>query len=176
MARPRGFSRSPTRSRRQTAWGFGPGGTGITTFTASGIKIIGAQLVLASGILETTIVRLRGQLEIILQTTGGVGQGFRGAFGIGVVTTAAATIGITAVPSPITELDWDGWMYYTMFGVHHGLAAVSDGSGHERIDVDTKAMRKFGDEQTLLAVMEVVEIGTADMDVFFDSRMLLKLH
>ena len=42
-------------------------------------------------------------------------------------------------------------------------------------EVDSKAMRKFPSEFSLYAAIEVVEIGVAELDVFFDSRVLVFL-
>ena len=52
---------------------------------------------------------------------------------------------------------------------------TGEGSDMFRIQVDTKAMRKFNADQTLMAVIDVVEVGTAVMQFHFNSRMLTKL-
>ena len=38
-------------------------------------------------------------------------DGFNGAFGIGLVTRQALAVGVSAVPTPLDEEDWDGWLY-----------------------------------------------------------------
>ncbi len=48
-------------------------------------------------------------------------------------------------------------------------------AGSATVVVDTKAMRKFPAEMSIYAALEVVEIGTATLNVFFDSRALGKL-
>ena len=44
-----------------------------------------------------------------------------------------------------------------------------------RLEVDSKAMRKFPVEMALYAVVEIVEVGTATINFHFDSRVLFKL-
>ena len=127
-----------------------------------------------------TVIRIRGRFSAFLNSYTSAGDGYQGAFGIGVATSAAFNAGVASLPTPITEQAWDGWMYYTIFGVHGSLAAGSSSVGvHSNtafdIEVDTKAMRKVSDEITVFPMLEVVEIGTAVMSVFFDSRLLLKL-
>ena len=98
------------------------------------------------------------------------------AVGIGIVTNEAFAIGATAIPGPISEADWDGWMYHRFFDLHKGLADTTDGSSAIEFEVDSKAMRKWdGGAETLVGMVEAVEAGTASMDVFFDSRVLLKV-
>jgi len=49
------------------------------------------------------------------------------------------------------------------------------GAGHQRIVVDSKAMRKFGPEDVVIYVLEVILLGTAAMNVHADARMLFKV-
>ncbi len=123
-----------------------------------------------------TIVRLRGILSCTLQVATTIGDGFFGAVGVAVVQTPAFTAGIASVPTPITEANSDVWLWHSFFDVRFAKADASDGSGLQRFDVDSKAMRIVeGAESTLFAVIEVVEQGAGDMDAFFDSRVLVKL-
>ena len=177
----RGFSRSSRQSsRRLTEWSQGPGGTGPTVVSTPVATIIGAILVpTAPGL---TVVRIRGELEMHLSLATAALDGFAGAFGIGIATAAAATAGGASVPTPITEEDSDNWLYHRYFSVKAPIAsAVSTAptgeviSANVRIEVDSKAMRKFPLEMALYASLEVVEVGTAIMQVAFNSRALVKL-
>jgi hypothetical protein len=102
------------------------------------------------------------------------GDGYQGAMGIGLASSAAFTAGIGSLPTPITEAAWDGWLWHRFFSVHGGVADGSTNAGSYQIEVDSKAMRKVSDEMTIFMAGEFTEIGTALMSVFFDSRMLLK--
>ena len=175
MARSRSVS-FPGRTRRRVGWDDGTGGVPAQAVTGSTVAFVGnAVSVLTDG---TTLVRTRGQLDVFLAGYSAAGDGYQGAFGIGVTTLAAVTVGITAVPTPITEQTWDGWLYWTPISVHGGEATAGDkdfGPAHQRTIVDSKAMRKLKEDQSLFAVWEVTEIGTATAHIFWDSRCLYKL-
>ena len=112
-------------------------------------------------------------------------DGFAGAFGIGVITAAAFTAGVGSVPTPITEIGWDGWLYHQFIdlrapGLIDGSAAVDvdimlSTTAAVRIPVDSKAMRKIGIDEVTFGVLEVIEVGTAALSWRFNSRILDKL-
>ena len=172
MARRHVFP-SRTRSKRATSWGFGPGGTALNAFSSSSTQFIGSSVNLAQGVLEATLVRLRGTFTCIQRSATTAGDGFAGAFGIGLATKEAITGGVTTVPEPLTDVEWGGWVYHRMFSMHNSTT----GANLEKVEweVDSKAMRKWDEQMGLYAIMEVVEIGGASLDVFFDSRILIKL-
>ncbi len=177
MARSTAFTqRGRQAPKRLTQWGLGPGGTGVVAIASSASSLLGGGVQFgASG----TVVRIRGWFDAFLTGYTSAGDGFQGAVGIGLVSTAAFTAGIASVPTPIIEAAWDGWLWHQFFGVHGQLAAGStsvgtSGPGVSR-EIDSKAMRKVSDEMTVYAVVEVVEIGTGLLSVHLDSRLLLKL-
>jgi len=115
---------------------------------------------------------------VILTAATAAGDGFLGAVGIGVVNENAFTVGgTTSVPTPVTDMDWDGWMWHQFFDLRTNVAGVGDGQSGISIgfDIDSKAMRILGDEMILMGCTEVVESGTATMEVSADSRILAKL-
>ena len=175
MARSaRRFTQSP---RRRKGWEEGPGGVALTTVAATSSAFLGAGILwLADGI---TIIRIRGRFAAFLGNAAAIGDGYQGAVGLALVTEQAFTAGIGSVPIPIAERDWDGWMYHMQFGVHSQTIQSStvDGGASSAIDfvVDSKAMRKTGTQEVLMAVVEVTEIGTATVNMFFDSRVLVAL-
>ena len=167
----RGSSRASAPSRRRTGWEEGPGTLTATAFSSSSVAILGnGQEFLADG---GTIVRIRGAIELVLSSVGSVLDGYDGAIGIGIVSTPAFAIGVTAMPTPITEIGWEGWMYHRFFSIHASDAALDIES--LKIELDTKAMRKVNTEEVVFAAIEVVETGAAVMTVRLGSRMLLKL-
>ena len=147
------------------------------TLSASQTFFIGSVAALTTD--GNTLLRLRGRLSAFITAATAIGDGFQGAFGIGIATDAAIAVGSSAVNTPLTEQNWDGWLYWTPLSIHalsvtgaandFGAAAALD------VEVDSKAMRKLDAEDAIYAMIEVVEEGTATADVFFDSRVLLAL-
>jgi len=185
VARSRGSTRGRGVQipRRRTGWALGPGGTAPTGITGTSAVVLGAGVtpVALDGI---TVARIRGDFVAYLRTATSVADGFAGAIGIGLTTEAAFAIGITALETPITDEDWDGWLWHNYFsckGATAGGAAadsvdvMSSGSGIVRIAVDTKAMRKLDEESVIFAAIDVVEVGVAALEVAFNSRMLVML-
>lgn len=176
MARRRGFTPVRTASnRRKTAWGLGPGGSAVTTISASSKVIVGAG-VESSVNSFLTVVRIRGWLQLFLTAHNTDGDGYFGAFGIGKVSEDAFNIGATAMPGPITDAGWGGWQYHQFISVHTPDALLfGTEAATLNQDVDTKAMRILKSNEVIFAMIEVTEIGIAVLQVHFDSRMLLKL-
>jgi len=173
MALSRGFPNRQSR-RRRTEWFQGVGDTGVTTFTGSGVSILGSGIITTFG--EETLARTRGLLDVQLTSSTSAGDGYFGAVGIGIGTSAAFAVGAGSLPSPITELGWDGWLWHQFISVHEDSAdGQGGGAAHQRVEVDSKAMRKLNTDETFFAMAEVVEIGTAVMTIFFDTRFLATL-
>ena len=128
---------------------------------------------------EETIVRTRGGGRILLLSAGSAGDGYQVGLGICIQTDQAIAAGAASVPGPITDLDWDGWLWHGIFFVQSATATFSDGVNAAGVSVhyviDSKAMRKWdlGAEQ-VIGVTEVGEFGVATMEHHAISRMLLK--
>ena len=175
MARSRGFShRSQRSSGVARDWGVGTGGSALSNIAASSTFIVGSGLQTVGS--ELTLLRTRGLIDLFLTSATSAGDGYFGAFGIGVFTDQAFTAGVASLPSPLTEAFSNAWLYHQYLSVHAGEAGGLSGGGeaHQRIDVDSKAMRKFDANQVMVAVVELVEIGTAVANLFFDSRILFQ--
>jgi len=124
------------------------------------------------------LVRTRGELMLYLVTADAAGSGFQWAFGMCMVSSTAAGIGVTAVPGPITDIGWDGWFVYEVGTLESASADVTVQPGNntaQRIMIDSKAMRKWKETDVAFGVLQVVERGTATMRASLDSRMLVKL-
>ena len=129
-----------------------------------------------------TIVRIRGELLVFLSVATAALDGFRWAFGMGIVSENAGDVGVTAVPSPIVDIAWDGWMVYET-GHCTGwdiLPATGNnanaGSSMVRITIDSKAMRKFRFSDILMPVFAATdEVGAAVIQANLSSRVLVKL-
>jgi len=170
----RGSIRAP---RRRKGWEEGPGGVALTTVAATGSAFLGTVANPAQDGL--TLIRTRGRFAAFIGNATSVGDGYQGAFAIGITQAAATAVGITAVPTPITEQDWDGWIFWQAFGVHSQVdktvSLAPGAAGAIDFEVDSKAMRKLDLLDSIYAVVEITEIGTATMNMFFDSRLLLAL-
>jgi len=177
----RGFPRRSGSTRRLTAWGIGTGGTAVTTVASAASFQIGGSIVPA--VEGLTVVRIRGFFQVQLMLATAASDGMTGAFGIGIATAAAVAGGMGTVPTPITESGSETWLYHQFFSVTgQQLFAAGAGPGAEqhntffRADIDSKSMRKFPDDMSIYAVVEVgTEVGTASIDVHHDSRVLVKL-
>ena len=177
MARRSGF---PSRRARSSGvardWGVGPGSTAVTTITASGSTLLGNALTTVAQ--ELTVLRTRGILDLFVDGVPGAdGDGFFGAVGIGKATLAAFTAGIGSLPTPISEAEWDGWLWHQYISIHVPDITGEGGNSsaqHQRIQIDSKGMRKFDTSEVLFAAVEVVETGAASMSVRLDTRMLLQ--
>ena len=174
MARGRNF---PAR-KRSVAWSVGPGevdGSGGATG-----KFLWSQFIVGIGTaLERTIVRIRGGGAFNLLSGTAAGDGFRVALGIGLVTVQAQAAGAALIPGPLTDADWDGWMWHRLFTVQVLTATFSDGvnavSSAYHYEIDTKAMRKWHEDSVVIVGMsEVVELGASTFNHNATSRMLLK--
>ena len=122
---------------------------------------------------------MRGELTAFILVATTIFDGFNVVgFGIRVVTLKAFTLGATAVPGPITEIEDEGWLW------HHQTKIISLSTTEEgglglsvvRIPIDSKAMRKLGSDEVIVGVIETTaEVGTATMVSQMSTRMLIKL-
>jgi len=170
MARSRSTRQGRTVSRRRTGWFAGVGGNASATFAASASSFQGSALGPFSD--GTTIARIRGFLELILTSASALGDGFHGAVGIGIVEDSAFAIGITAMPIPVTDSTWEGWMWHQYFSLTAPTAAqVSE--NRQTFVVDSKAMRKIGSNETLVAITEATEVGASGLILRLNTRTLV---
>ena len=169
MAHPRRFARGVSQQRRKSSWSFGPEGA-TTQFTASGSSMFtfGSQI-LTPG---TTLVRTRGQLSVKVALNPTLADHMLYSFGICIISENANAVGITAVPTPFADINWDGWLY-------HSQGLVGTGSGQASLpvpfEIDSKAMRKAKQTDVVVGVVEVTETGAVTADFFLRIRLLFKL-
>ncbi len=172
MARHASQFRSQRGKRRKVTWSAGP--SGLLAVSAEGALAFpqGA----AASLPDLTLQRIRGEVNAALDTTGAVLEGFtRVAFGIANVSENAAGIGSTAIPHPITDIDWDGWIWHWIGSIYTVASAPTDseGTANVRILIDNKAQRKVHAGDTLVGMVEVAgEVGTAQMQVNLNTRVL----
>ena len=161
--------------RRTMDWGLGPAETqGVLTATSSVLWSLGT-----TPSQNLTLVRTRGLISYYQTSQAGLGDGFRGASGIYMMTEAAFTIGVTAALGPLTDANSDVWLWHSFFDLHAVTATEADGSNAVgvvlRQEIDSKAMRKdFDPTMVMVGVTEVVEHGVATAEFFADTRQLFK--
>ena len=57
-------------------------------------------------------------------------DGYDGAVGLCIVSENAFNAGIASIPTPITDIQWDGWLWYQSFSLRTPTAGtVSLGEG-----------------------------------------------
>ena len=168
-------SRSQFRGRqaptRKSTWNRGPNGVIQRTATGSVIFATGSQAAEAG----LTIIRTHGELLVGLSAATSAVDGYDGAFGICIVSENAFNVGIASIPTPITDIAWDGWFVYQSFssklyGPDLGRAAIV-----ARYQVDSKAMRKIKVTDVMVAVVEATEVGSSTLNMSLETRVLVKL-
>ncbi len=93
-----------------------------------------------------------------------------------VVTDQAVAIGITAIPTPITDMGSDKWFVYELMG---GRIDFDDATGVREVGsthrFDSKAMRKVDIGEDLVVVLET-DGSSSSLSINEGFRMLVKLH
>ncbi len=115
----------------------------------------GATLLASASFEEpVTIVRTRGFVSLRVASVA-ADVDIVGAIGVGIVSTEAFTAGIASVPEPFSDADWAGWYVWHAFAYRFEF---SDASGFNfpnwSFEIDSKAMRKVGSNNTLVVVAE----------------------
>ncbi len=173
MARKSGFVRRGGVMRRETVWvalprvtatlGGAPTAIMINTLSAGGLAL-----------RPFTIVRTRGVVQVVSDQNIAT-ETYLGALGISVVSEQAIAIGVTAVPTPVTDQGSDLFFVYEEvigrfeFGSNIGF----DAAGGRFIQYDSKAMRRVNEGSDVAVVVENDIAGT---QMEHSARMLLKLH
>ena len=103
----------------------------------------------------STILRCRGYVQGMLDATKQVGDQMILTFGLGLISSDAFAVGATAFPDP----DGDGsypWLWWGQMTLRSELAAGAEswGTSAQRLEVDTKAMRRFNADKTLVWVVQ----------------------
>jgi len=165
-----GFSRAVRSSRRLTAWAQSDWQTG--TMSAEGGLVLASLNAAALLLRPFTIIRSHYELQIT-SDQGAAPESQLGAFGVCVVSQQASAIGVTAIPTPVTDGGSDLFLvhqYYAGFGD----TSVSDRAA-TRITIDSKAMRKVNEDQDMVLVSEFDSQGEGQI-IEVAGRFLIKLH
>ena len=166
-------------SSRPTSWALGP--SSFSSAITSSVNTLWTGQIVggATGTGDNTIIRTRGRIRALLLTSAAAGDGFAYGLGIALVENTALAAGAGSLPGPVTEADWDGWLWHSYGQVQSTTATIADGvnasSASMVHEIDSKAMRKWDvNAMTLVGLIETVELGTAGMELVGHCRVLLK--
>jgi len=163
------------RSRRESLW-FDIAETETTITAASTAALFTGLTSVLLGLRPFTIVRTRGTMMVSSDQTANTETQQIG-FGICVVSDQALAIGVTAVPTPMTDGESDLWF---VFEVLEHRIQVSSAIGilspaGSRKDWDSRAMRKVEEGSDIALSVETGTISSG-LVVTKHGRMLIKLH
>ena len=175
IGRKSGFIRRSGGMRRESIW-IGIAGSVIAIAPLTPVLFTG----LDAGTLAIrpfTVVRTRGVLSLTTDQVAAT-ESYHAALGFAVVSDEALAVGITAVPTPMSEADSDlFFVYEAIIGrmLFSTSAGFDSGSGFSR-EFDSKAMRKVEDGQDIAITVEGDTSPFLGATIMKAGRMLLKLH
>lgn len=172
---------SSSRARRPVTWdstggplGLGPLSMDTSLNTGSAVGVPGASVFFAGAEQgeDITLMRSRGQIVCRQNTEQPQGDEdlWQVSYGIGVATAAALDAG--ALPQPIADADWDGWLLYGTV-----MPSGGDALWYTTHTFDSKAMRRVEGGYGLFAAFQatlITGVGTRSIATGFFSRFLLK--
>jgi len=174
MARQFTRSRGRLGSRRESMW--------ISLFeTATGLAAASTAALFAGytaavlSLRPFTIIRTRGIFQINSDQQA-VGELYHAGLAMSIVSDQALAIGVTAVPTPMTDRSSDLFFLYEELA---GRVRFADATGITDQGIfttfDSKAMRKVEEGQDIAVTIETstISLGT---EVVKAGRQLIKLH
>ena len=159
-----------TAPKRTTQW-VGSADQGAVAVAAGATIIHQSNATLGN----TTIVRTRG-LFTVQPDSFAADVSISGAIGFGLVSDQAFAAGVASIPGPFIDPDWGGWFMWQPFSYRFEVTTDVGrlNFGADLVDgrIDSKAMRKVAQNETLVVV---VESQAAAIAVILNFRILLKL-
>ncbi len=149
-----GALRGRSAPRRETLWIGGPDEVSVTAVAASGTDLQSSLNAAALALAPFTVVRCRGLVFVKSDQEANTETPF-GAFGLAVVSDQASAIGVTAIPTPITDQASDLWfMFQFVATAVQVVSAASVFKGGNVYEFDSTAMRKVETGQDVVSVFE----------------------
>ena len=170
MAFKRGTRVVSRSTRRLTSWfQFVPADT---TLGGASVALVFSLNAAALALRPFTVVRSHFVVKVRSDQAAAIEQQNVG-FGIAVVSDQAVAIGVTAVPTPITEMGSNLWFQHAL--IFSDESALTDRTRPAvGKDLDSKAMRKVEIGQDIIVVLETSpSIGNGAI-VTVGGRMLIK--
>jgi len=159
-------------TKRQTLWLFQDAAN--VTMTGAGGNLLTSLSAAALALRPFTVVRtlMTGH---VTSDQAGAHEDQAGAWGAAIVSAQAVGIGVTAVPTPVTDQGSDLWFAYKYFA---GAGDQSTGGGVSGFgfEIDSRAMRKVEDGQDLITVAEMDAGVSQGIQLIISGRMLIKTH
>jgi len=161
--------------RRETLWLDLPATVATLAAASTAVLALSASAALLA-LRPFTIIRTRVNF-FCRSDQNAISERYQAAYGECVVSDQAVAIGITAVPTPATDMASDLWFLHAILtGQTTGTSTVGfDGTTGQYIDVDSKAMRKVEEGQDTISVLETSSISSGAV-VSIMGRQLIKLH
>ena len=173
----RNFSRSQvhrvTRAKRTSQWLFVD--IQPAAVPAASKLLLGTLNAVGLSLRPFTIVRTH--LEILWNSDQAAATEVQlGALGLMVVNDTAAALGVTGIPSPMSNADADWYTWQGLAGSFDFLSAVGFDAQTGRVfKVDSKAMRKVGADDDVVTMVENTH-ATTGAQISIMGRFLIKLH
>ncbi len=144
-------------ARRQTSWvAIAP----VETTADAASRLISTLNAAALAKRPFTIIRTHLTIHVVSDQQIAT-EGQLVGVGMAVVSDQATAIGITAIPTPITDLGSDLFYLHQLVMTQFvfGSAIGFDADSGRQIDVDSKAMRKVNDDQDIVLVADFGVVG-----------------
>jgi len=151
-----------------------------------GIATVSSTLTAVGGVLQTSLAAaslalrpftvVRTHVSWLLESDNAAGAERQiCGYGHAVVSDQAVTVGVSAIPTPITDQGSDLWYVYALLmGAGNISGTMSQRSGFTGT-IDSRAMRKVEDGQDIVTVVEFDAVG-AGLVITVGGRDLIKLH
>ena len=143
-----------------------------SNITANG-KVVGNGVSFTS---QSTLLRTRGFVSASFDATQQVGDQMAITFGLAVVSADASAAGAASVPGPSGDIEYP-WLWWGAMFLQSTLASGVNawGTSAQRLEVDSKAMRRVTSLQTLLWVAEATISSGAPVTslTFGETRVLI---
>ena len=146
-----------------------------TAVAASTVILLGVLNAAALALWPFTVVRSRYRM---LWTSDQIAASEQphGAAGCMVVSDQASATGVTAIPDPVTNSDAPWFMYEPLIlRFEFGSAIGFQSPSGFMVDVDSKAMRKVGNNEDVVTIVTNSDAASGAL-ISMQGRMLIKLH
>ena len=163
-------------ARRKTQWLGRVFSTDSITLGANTVILDSVLTTIEKALRPFTIVRSVGLLSVRSDQQAATESPF-GGLGFAIVSDQAITVGVTAVPNPVSDVESDLWFLYQAFATGLSLitAAGFETRAFDHFPFDSRAMRKVEEGQDFAAVLANAS-ATDGMDYILNYRLLVKLH
>ena len=143
---------------------------------ASTAVIAGSLNAAALALRPFTVIRVVGSYFLRSDQTA-ASENYEVAWGMAVVSDQALVVGVTAVPTPYTDLDSDLWFQHKAMSSRFEFVS---GVGFETAvglsgEYESKAARKVEDGSDMIIVLETSSIFAGSV-LALTARVLIKLH